>query len=570
MDRDRDPEEGSAPRGVEPPEKASAPPPPEELTIVRNLADEYAAGGPPVWEPPPPPKEKTRAEPEPEPELELPAPDPTATEPREPLIRFDWDQELSPTRVPRHRPPPPREERPSPPKKEPFRPFRVGPLHALNTAVTVGGAAFAAATLLMALRLEPVHTWYYLFAWYPFLLVVNWSTARVLPEHSILARPTRPVVMLFLWSVPTWLFFEIWNFRLQDWYYVGVPANLLARRIGVVASFATVLPGIFFLEEALTVRRLFESARTPRFPLRPSLTKVFLVTGGACSLLLLAWPTIFFPLLWGVPVLFLEPWLARGRGPSLLRELADGRPGRIFRLLVAGLGCGLFWEAANHFAGGKWIYTVPSLETSKLFEMPVAGFVGFAPFALSCWVMARALVQLGLLPEWEIRTKGTPAPPPAAGPLRFRGRTIAATSTVIISLLTLRLMDWLTIDSFAPRAENIPNIPDGIVEYARDQGKGDIRGVLEMAEAGEFYIPGESSTQTIQQLGGQARLVLLRGIGTENARRLDLAGVRSTEELAAREADALLAALRELDEPGWWPRERRVRVWIAAAQRALE
>jgi hypothetical protein len=195
----------------------------------------------------------------------------------------------------------------------------------------------------MAWKIEPFHTWYYLFTWYPFLLIVNHGTALRSPEHSLFRGRWRTALALLAWSVPAWLLFEIWNFRLEDWYYVGVPRGFWARRVGVALSFATVLPGIFFLEEFLRVRGAFERIQGPRFRVRGSLEKGLTIAGGLISGLVLAAPTVFFPLLWGIPILLLDPWLHRGGGPSLLGDLAGGRPGRILRLLAAGLACGLFW-----------------------------------------------------------------------------------------------------------------------------------------------------------------------------------------------------------------------------------
>jgi predicted RecB family nuclease len=74
----------------------------------------------------------------------------------------------------------------------------------------------------------------------------------------------------------------------------------------------------------------------------------------------------------------------------------------------------------------------------------------------------------------------------------------------------------------------------------------------------------------MEQLAAQSRLVLLRGIGTENARRLDAVGVRSIADLGAQDPLELTEALSQIHEPGWWPRARRVAVWIAAARHAVE
>ena len=64
-----------------------------------------------------------------------------------------------------------------------------------------------------------------------------------------------------------------------------------------------------------------------------------------------------------------------------LRQLERGDYGQTLRLLLAGLIAGLFWEFFNFWARAKWIYTVPFFDELKLFEMPVAGFLGFPPRA---------------------------------------------------------------------------------------------------------------------------------------------------------------------------------------------
>jgi hypothetical protein len=434
-------------------------------------------------------------------------------------------------------------------------------------AAGVAAFVFLVATVLMILRVEPFLTWYYPFAWYPFLILVNQATARRAPAYSLFAGRGKALAALAAWSVPLWLFFEAWNFRLENWYYVGVPDQLLLRRLGVVLSFATVLPGLFLLEELFAVRGMFERAHSREFPVSWRVRRGLWIAGGGAALLILALPRFFFPLVWAVPVLLLEPALARTEAPSLLRDLAQGRPGRILRLLLAGLGCGLFWESANYLAGGKWIYTVPWFESAKLFEMPVLGFVGFMPFALCCWSLAAALVHVGLLPDWRMgAARAARSAPPL---LKTRGaRALGIAGAILFSWGVLSLMDRITIDSFTPRPEDLPGIPDGVAEYAHAHGHHDVQGLLDLIEEGAFYIPGESSEAVQARLKATCRLALLRGIGTSNARRLAAIGIHSIGELAAQNRDQLVRALAALDEPGWRPRPRRVGVWVDAAREA--
>jgi hypothetical protein len=425
-------------------------------------------------------------------------------------------------------------------------------------------AVFGLSTFFMLEGLEPFHSWFYLLAWYPFLFVVNWAAAVRNAKLSIFAGRERDFAALFVWSAPVWLFFELWNFRVQNWYYIGVPDVLPLRWMGILLAFATVLPGIFMLEELFASREVFKKVQCNQLGITAGLLRRMNLTGLGLGVAILALPDFFFPFLWAVPTLLIEPWLYRRGNRSLLHDLQEGRPGRIFRLMLAGLGCGLFWEAANFFPGGKWIYTVPWVGSVKIFEMPVLGFLGFAPFGLACWSIARALVQAGLLPDW---TKKADAVRPRA--LDPKKKQAIYGATALVCLFTLAAMDIWTVDSTIPRPENVPAIPDGIAEYAHKNGHHDVRGLLQLIDEGALYMPGESSAQILAGLAERCRLVLLNGIGTENAQRLYHAGVRSREDLAQSNRDELVQALAGLNEKGWQPSPRRVAVWIKAAQQDL-
>ena len=604
----------------------SAPPPDEndDLFIVRNMLDDISVGGAPVagarpFIAPPPPR---RPAPAPVDEDEAPAP-----EPEEPLFSVNWDEELSTNRpapsratAPAPAKAPEAPARPKPVRRRPPAPREPEPLF-VPMLVAAGGVIVAlAATVATSLSIEPFHTWYYLFAWYPFLLCVQVATAWHDRSALSIGARAKTWLPLFAWSVPVWLLFELWNFRLENWYYVGVPQSFMGRRLGVALSFATVLPGLFLLEEAQRVRGAFDSLRLRALTVHDRLLRRCWIAAGVVAFLLLALPSAFFPLLWGVPVLALEPWLYRRGGESLLRDLEAGRAGRIVRLLLAGLACGVFWEVANHLAGGKWIYTVPGLDRLKWFEMPPLGFLGFPPFALCCWCISRALVELGLLPDWERRPapvteepptitgstpesgdvaatepeadagaaplapdlEPAPAPEPAPEPesesanaatpfrLAGRNRAIAIGGAALASVLILQGMDRWTVDSPRARAADVPGIPDGIAEFVRNQrGRDDVLALLRAIDDGDLYVPGRSNELMLEELERSARLVSLRGIGSRNASRLQRAGVRSVEDLATWSRHDLVNALSELDERGWRPRPRRVGVWIDGARRAV-
>ena len=124
--------------------------------------------------------------------------------------------------------------------------------------------------------------------------------------------------------------------------------------------------------------------------------------GLLCLVLPLVLPrhtaSYLFALVWIGFVFFLDPINHRLRLPSLLGDLAAGRRGRLFSLLISGWVCGWLWEFWNYWAAAKWHYIFPVAQRWKIFEMPAPGYLGFLPFALECfamyvtasWLMGRA------------------------------------------------------------------------------------------------------------------------------------------------------------------------------------
>jgi len=156
-------------------------------------------------------------------------------------------------------------------------------------------------------------------------------------------------------------------------------------------SFATVLPGISATKRLLEFLGLFENARTrPLADLgrwRVPLTNL----GLFCILLPMLWPRLFFPLVWVGFLLVCDPFAHARRERSVLGALEQGRPGEPLVMLLAGMVCGVLWEVWNFWAGAKWYYTIPYLGGWKVFEMPLAGYLGFPVFALSFYAMAEVV-----------------------------------------------------------------------------------------------------------------------------------------------------------------------------------
>src|SRR2546422_4880453 len=115
-------------------------------------------------------------------------------------------------------------------------------LHYPRFALGAAVAALAAALVLLRLDVPPVPSWFYVFAWYPTLVILDALVVR-LGGTSLLARPRELGGMLW-WSAVIWFLFEALNFRLQDWYYVFLPDHRVERWLGITLSLATVVPAV--------------------------------------------------------------------------------------------------------------------------------------------------------------------------------------------------------------------------------------------------------------------------------------------------------------------------------------
>lgn len=425
-------------------------------------------------------------------------------------------------------------------------------------AVATGAVGLAAATAGLFRGLEPFATWYYQFAWFPLLLALDGVVALTgaagrRGEFLLLSRP-RHLLSLLFWSAVVWYFYELWNFRLRNWYYINLPHGTAVRWIGTTTAFATVLPAIFLGAALLDRAGVGRHARWRPFALGPrGLTRIR-AAGLAMVALVLLWPRYFFPLVWGATTLLVEPWVyERAPRRSLLHDLEQGRPGRLIRLLGAGAAVGFTWELLNIRARAKWIYTVPFIEEWKLFEMPVPGFLGFPPFAVECFVLWQALVVAGVaVPRFA-----------AARPLgRTRGR-LAVLAAAAFCLAVSWGMDRRTIDSLRPRLADVAAPAAAPLQAAGFDA-------FRLAAAAPHEVAGALGVEPVT--AGEwiefARVATTRGIGSEWAGELRSVGVTSLAALAAADPAVLVAQLKA--KSGRDVVDARVRVWVRGARRAQQ
>ena len=260
----------------------------------------------------------------------------------------------------------------------------------------------------MLRRVEPVTTLFYLCAWYGIIWtidrLIHWREGR-----SLIARCGPAFLLILFWSAVGWYAFELINFRLQNWYYIFVLDHPISQTLNAFFSFATVFPGLLWLEYYLGLRGVAAGWQGRRWPLTPRRLTLLQIAGLIGLALVLVWPRFFFPLTWLAFILILAPVEYRRLPDSLLHQLARGDYAPLTRQLLAGFIAGGLWEFFNYWAQVKWIYTVPFFEELKLFEMPLAGFLGFPPFAVECALVYRLLVWYRLAPPLGAHQDQRPA-----------------------------------------------------------------------------------------------------------------------------------------------------------------
>jgi hypothetical protein len=210
---------------------------------------------------------------------------------------------------------------------------------------------------------------------------------------SILTRSPGGFALLFAYSAPAWWLFEAFNWRTQNWEYLGADGfRTLTYFLLTTLSFSTVMPAVFetaeLVRSAAWTRRLSGGPRLA--PTRPLLLAM-LGVGLAMVALSMSLPGYFYPFLWGSAFFLAEPinaWLGR---PSLLRclERGDWRP--VAALALGALVCGFFWELWNFYSYPKWTYHTPGVEFLHVFEMPLLGFLGYPPFGLELYALAHLI-----------------------------------------------------------------------------------------------------------------------------------------------------------------------------------
>ncbi len=238
--------------------------------------------------------------------------------------------------------------------------------------------------------------WAFFPMWLGYCLTMD-AANLALHGTSLLVRSWCRYIGLFFVSAPAWWLFEVLNWRVLNWHYLG--RDMLNDWQYVIISsisFSVVIPAVF--ESAELVSHLPFVLRMKHWlvisPTQKT-TLAFFAAGWLMLGLLLLFPRYFFPFLWISIYCILEPinvWLGN-RNLGMFTQSGDWRP--VLSLFMGTLLTGFFWEMWNYFSYPKWIYTVPFVNVFHIFEMPLLGYGGYLPFSLE--VFATYHLVMGFL-----------------------------------------------------------------------------------------------------------------------------------------------------------------------------
>lgn len=256
----------------------------------------------------------------------------------------------------------------------------------------IGLSTMAISEAAMLAKIEPFWSWHTPIAWTGYILFVDGLVWRRRGSSLVRDNPAEALFIAIV-GVPMWIGFELYNkYTLHNWYYVGLPEVLLVRYAGYAWAFATISLGLIETAElvgSLRARRAPPDRRTPprRVPLGTAGVLSVLAGAAMLSIPILHPSTWLAAPVWLGFIFLLDPLNAAAGAESIRGDLVNRRRGRLINLLAAGLICGLVWEFWNFWARAKWIYNVPVPPDIKIFEMPIAGFGGFPPFAVEIFVI---------------------------------------------------------------------------------------------------------------------------------------------------------------------------------------
>ncbi|HVN97970.1 MAG TPA: hypothetical protein VMT62_16190 [Syntrophorhabdaceae bacterium] len=272
-------------------------------------------------------------------------------------------------------------------------------------------------------RIDPFQYFFYITSWWSYIIFIDTVLFLKYKRFFVLNRSLFFAVVI---SSGYWCFFELMNLWLNNWSYVRLPREPVYRYLGYFLAFGTVVPAICLTEQSLggAFRKVcVKPTHIPHYALYA------LTIGTAALILTVALPRYCFCLAWVFAIFLLDGLNYRWGFDSFGRDLEHGRMEKLLSWAIAGLICGFLWEFWNFWSLSKWVYTVPFFTKGKIFEMPLAGYLGFIAFGLE----TAAFTNL---------VKGIEVP----GKRRWYHLVLAA--SLLCSIVSFPLIDSYSVRSF--------------------------------------------------------------------------------------------------------------------------
>ncbi len=153
-----------------------------------------------------------------------------------------------------------------------------------------------------------VATYFTPLAWTAYLLVVDAAVVALRGRSRLTTSPGK-FLRLAGASILLWLTFELYNLRLQNWVYTGIPPNRAAALAGFAWAFATIWPALFETADLIEAFGWFGPWRPWRLSLCAERT--LCIIGAALLLLPLLLPRglarYLFGMVWIGFALLLDP-----------------------------------------------------------------------------------------------------------------------------------------------------------------------------------------------------------------------------------------------------------------------
>src|SRR3990167_8351092 len=173
-----------------------------------------------------------------------------------------------------------------------------------------GLVGLVVAELLLFRRVEPVATYFTPIAWTAYILIADAAVFSLRGESRLRSQP-REFAWTAFWSVPLWLLFEAYNWRLKNWEYVGMPEALWEQALGSIWAFATIIPALLETSDLLAALGWWEKTTARGWGVFLRHRIALGVTGAVFLLLPLAvpvrWAAYLFALVWLGFAFLLEP-----------------------------------------------------------------------------------------------------------------------------------------------------------------------------------------------------------------------------------------------------------------------